>query len=69
MTKQEAIEAMLNGSKVTHPNITDYLIMDSGIVYNSNLREIFFEYWTGTFEDNWSIYRMTESEKMWVESF
>lgn len=57
MTKQEAINAMLNGSKVTHPNITDYLFMDSGIIYNPDLRIIFFDYWVNEFENNWSIYR------------
>lgn len=58
MTKQEAINAMLNGSKITHRYLSGYLFMDSGIVYGSDDdNPLDFENWIGDWEENWSIYR------------
>ena len=58
MTKQEAINAMLNGSKVIHFYLFGYLYMESGIVYGSDDdNPVDFENWIGDWEENWEIYR------------
>ena len=74
MTKAEAINAMLNGSKVTHRYFQDdeFIYMESGKIFCESDHEL-FQFWElrshAGWESNWSIYRMSESEKMWVESF
>ncbi len=62
MNKQEAIAAMLNGSKVTHRFFLpeEFIYMESGIIHDENKMPLyrFWEYRKiEEWNDNWSIYR------------
>ena len=62
MTKQEAIDAMLNGSKVTHPYFQEdeYIFMESGKVFYENGAEA-HSFWEirdhHGWMINWTIYQ------------
>ena len=62
MTKREAIEAMLNGSKVTHQLFIpeEFIYMESGKVFDEDgyeHKDFWWERYQEYWNDNWSIYR------------
>lgn len=65
MTKEEAIAAMLNGSKVTHKYFLpeEFIYMESGFIYDENdydLSDFWQVRWEEHWNNDWSIYRGEE---------
>lgn len=62
MNKQEAINAMLNGAKVTHRFFLpeEFIYMESGLIYNE-INTLIGETWEWKliqhWDEDWSIYR------------